>query len=483
LSTLYWSIAALLFGGCTGSFVNVIIYRWPRGISLLHPSRSFCPTCGRSIAWYDNVPVVSYVLLGGRCRQCRAPISLQYPLVELATALVFLITYDAFFVAHERLGITDLSSDWPILVAHWVLWAGMIALAVMDLEAYMVDINVTWAMLPVGLVAYGIWTPASSLTWIRPGPQQAAGAIAIVLGLIVGAILFLRRQEGGEDLVSGSDEQATADESSPPTQPEPKRGWSWLALAAAIVCVVAYVVLVVVGGEQRILAQPALPTDPNDLSRLAGSWAWNYGSTLLACGLAALFVGLTLAASRPSPEADVEIVEAIHAEAPRARRNALRELMFLLPAIILGIVVLCLFASSIGPHIEREARGVVEWRPVGQWCPILGLSTALSGWIIGGAIGWLVRIVFTLALGKEALGMGDVHILAAAGAVAGWPVVLIGFFLAAFLALLGIVVVHLRRQSRALPYGPWLALAFLVASIFQDRILIHLYPLTRWLWE
>ena len=83
-------------------------------------------------------------------------------------------------------------------------------------------------------------------------------------------------------------------------------------------------------------------------------------------------------------------------------------------------------------------------------------------------------IGFTLILGKEALGIGDVHMLAAAGAVAGWPVAVLGFFLAAMLALAGLVVIHLRRQSRAVAYGPWLGLGFLLAAMFQDRIFEYL---------
>ena len=77
--------------------------------------------------------------------------------------------------------------------------------------------------------------------------------------------------------------------------------------------------------------------------------------------------------------------------------------------------------------------------------------------------------------------MGDVHILAAAGAVAGWPVALIGFFLAAPLALLAIIVICVRRQSRALPYGPWLAFAFFVVGLFQDCILRYFH--VRWILE
>jgi len=93
------------------------------------------------------------------------------------------------------------------------------------------------------------------------------------------------------------------------------------------------------------------------------------------------------------------------------------------------------------------------------------------GWFVGGALGWGTRIGATLAFGKEGLGMGDVHILAAAGAVAGWPVVVLGFFLAALAALLGLPIICLRRQNRMVPFGPWLAFGFFLAAIYQERIL------------
>jgi leader peptidase (prepilin peptidase) / N-methyltransferase len=79
---------ALLFGLLIGSFLNVCIYRWPRDLSVVRP-RSHCPSCNKTISAYDNVPVLSFLLLRGRCRYCKARIPLRYPIVELMTAALF----------------------------------------------------------------------------------------------------------------------------------------------------------------------------------------------------------------------------------------------------------------------------------------------------------------------------------------------------------------------------------------------------------
>ena len=85
---LFFTMVAGLVGAMLGSFLNVCILRWPRDESVVRP-RSHCPGCGRLIAWYDNIPVLSWLLLRGRCRHCGSGISLQYPMVELATALLW----------------------------------------------------------------------------------------------------------------------------------------------------------------------------------------------------------------------------------------------------------------------------------------------------------------------------------------------------------------------------------------------------------
>ncbi len=100
---IIYYIFPFLFGAAVGSFLNVIIFRMPRGFSIIQPN-SFCPNCKKAIKWYENIPILSYILLKGRCSSCQKPISVHYPFVELLTGVLFLylfITYDitleAFF--------------------------------------------------------------------------------------------------------------------------------------------------------------------------------------------------------------------------------------------------------------------------------------------------------------------------------------------------------------------------------------------------
>ena len=82
------AVAAGAFGLAVGSFLNVCTFRWPQDESGLRPG-SHCPTCGVGVRWYDTIPVISFIVLRGRCRACEGPISLQYPLVELGTGLLW----------------------------------------------------------------------------------------------------------------------------------------------------------------------------------------------------------------------------------------------------------------------------------------------------------------------------------------------------------------------------------------------------------
>ena len=86
-----------MLGACIGSFLNVVVWRLPRNESLITPP-SHCPKCNHRLAWYDNLPIVGWIMLGGKCRYCKAPISPKYPIIEFLTAALFAFYYAMFFI-------------------------------------------------------------------------------------------------------------------------------------------------------------------------------------------------------------------------------------------------------------------------------------------------------------------------------------------------------------------------------------------------
>ncbi len=445
-----WVVAAVLMGGATGSFLNVVIYRLPRGLSVSEPKRSFCPLCGTSIAMYDNIPVLSFLLLGGKCRKCRAPISVRYPVVEMLTVLLFLLVADTFLVPPPaRNGIGDLATDWPIIVAHLFLAASLLAISGIDIEEYIVDVRITWLVIGVGCVAHAVWASGEGDGWWWPGSGMAGVTAGAAVGLVIARLLWPPPPE--------PEEEASA--AAGPVLREPQGGRKdarptsgrfllvWLLLAALVAALGMIVI---------------------DASAPAGgsSFALRAALILLCC-----FGGI-VGASAVQRESDQEIVDAIEEERPFARRAALGELLYLSPAIVLGLGALLLLRI---PDVWQGWYDVLTWSPIAGHQPVVGLATAVSGMIIGGAIGWGVRIVFTLILGKEAFGLGDVHIMAAAGAVAGWFVVLVGFFVGAVFALAGVVCLLTVKRSRAIPYGPWLSIGVMLGVVAYE-------PVLKWLW-
>src|ERR1700759_3819628 len=102
----FWSLVFFVFGCTVGSFLNVCIHRMPLGQSIASPP-SHCPHCKYSIPWYLNIPLVTWLFLGGKCANCRAPISMRYFLVELLTGVMFLVSWLAF--GHSSVGMVFMS--------------------------------------------------------------------------------------------------------------------------------------------------------------------------------------------------------------------------------------------------------------------------------------------------------------------------------------------------------------------------------------
>jgi leader peptidase (prepilin peptidase) / N-methyltransferase len=150
-------VCLTLLGLAVGSFLNVCIHRIPLRTSVVSPG-SRCPSCGYALGWADNIPVVSYALLGGRCRGCRAPISLRYPIVELVTMGIFVVHYFVFGV--------DL-----MLVPRLLFACAMIVLFAIDLEHHLLPNVITLPGIVLGFL-FSLLFP--------PGP------VASALGILVG---------------------------------------------------------------------------------------------------------------------------------------------------------------------------------------------------------------------------------------------------------------------------------------------------------
>ena len=169
-----------LAGLVVGSFLNVCISRIPRGASLIWPA-SHCTSCNRPLAWFENVPVVSWLALGGRCRTCRAPISPTYPLVELATAAIFAGGAAAY-------GLT------PLLLVRLAFASALIVLFAIDLRHQILPNVITLPGIVVGFAA----------SWfLSPGWLSSLAGIAAGGGILLGVAAAYSRLRGREGLGMG----------------------------------------------------------------------------------------------------------------------------------------------------------------------------------------------------------------------------------------------------------------------------------------
>ncbi len=486
-----------------GSFLNVVVYRIPAGLSIWTPRWSFCPACEAPIPWYDNLPLISYLRLGGRARCCGTPISLRYPVIEVATAVIVLLLLDAFFVDRVRTGLCEtaiglswrLAEDWPVFLAHVVLFACLLAMSAIDIEHYWIDTVFASVAVVAGCVLHMLWTPSHSLAgatpsggWIRPFDVTAVTCLAASAGLLAAAGVRWRldRRLGERDDeqvpqalpggATGDDPGGVTDDpasdaasaltgetgSAPPPSAEPEdsdeaeTSPDAVARPTARRAIGAWCLTLMLAGMIVAIARAAMSD--------AGGSPHTLRLTLPLAGLFGLIV-IAGMVERPSDRA---IVEAIESERVQARVTALRELGWLMPAILLAGAALS--ACEWSPAVQRWTSDLLHWRPAASWNwqPVFGLATAATGFAVAAGIGWAIRIGATLIYGKEAFGDGDIHVMAAAGCVAGWPVVLLGFILTCVIALAGWVISLPFKRTRAIPLVPWLSLSFLVVAVFYE---------------
>jgi len=375
-----WLVFIFTFGCCIGSFLNVVIFRLPREKSLIRPP-SACPACGKPISFYDNIPLVSWLVLGRRCRYCKAPISPRYFVIELLTGLVFVGLFVLYFRTELRGGVSGfLSGGWFIYVLHLILLAAFIAASAIDLELWVIPLSICWLVTAVGFVGSAVGRYVIHPSVIRAYgllPSASAGTAALAVGAAIG-----------------------------------------LAMSCA----------------------------------------------LLASGL--------IRRSYESQHAEDSGQEHDEHDEPQFnhRLEILREVGFLLP------IILC---SAGAFWITQQSHSLgAWWASFSQHRVVAGLLGSLWGYLVGCAVVWGTRIFGTLAFGKEAMGLGDVHLMGAAGAVVGPVPVVVAFFIAPFFGLAWAGFQMFFKKTRQIPYGPFLSLGVFAVMILHDVIFSYWISIT-----
>ena len=192
-------------GACIGSFLNVVVWRLPRGESLIRPA-SHCPKCDHPLAWFDNIPVFGWIALRGKCRYCGNPISPRYPIVEAITGLLFVGYYAAFFIlqvgpcpqVHNWVNVFGLAADrpltlqqdWPIYLLYMFLVACLFAASLIDAELYIIPPSITWWAAGAGMVVHAILDDPKVPGAVNASAPACALALGTGIGLVISIILL-----------------------------------------------------------------------------------------------------------------------------------------------------------------------------------------------------------------------------------------------------------------------------------------------------
>ncbi len=176
-------ISALVLGACVGSFLNVAIYRLPRGLSVNVPKRSFCPVCNKDIPWYRNLPLITWLVQGGKCAECKCRIPFRYFIVELVTALLFVLMWTEF-------------ADSPVVAMFYmVLMALLVVVVFVDAELMVIPLQVTWLGTALGVlggvfIQYHLRADGWVDGLVKCGIGFLAGFVGLWLVVLLGKMAF-----------------------------------------------------------------------------------------------------------------------------------------------------------------------------------------------------------------------------------------------------------------------------------------------------
>ncbi|OAI42055.1 hypothetical protein AYO41_04885 [Verrucomicrobia bacterium SCGC AG-212-E04] len=167
------ALGAFAFGACIGSFLNVVIYRVPLGLSVNEPKRSFCPHCKKTIRARHNIPILGWMLLGGKCADCGGPISIRYPLVEFLTGGLFLAVWLHFAAADPWLALP-----------YFVFVSILVAATFIDFDHMIIPEVLTWGGVAAGVVFSAALPQMMGQANVLVGALWSIGAAAFGYGLL-----------------------------------------------------------------------------------------------------------------------------------------------------------------------------------------------------------------------------------------------------------------------------------------------------------
>jgi leader peptidase (prepilin peptidase) / N-methyltransferase len=226
-------VMALIFGACIGSFLNVVVYRLPAGLSLVHPP-SRCPHCHHRLQPRDNIPVLGWILIGGKCRYCRSPVSWRYPAVEALTGLLF--------AGLASVLIAKVSLITLVFYGGFAAW--LLALALIDLDTMTLPDQLTKSGLVLGLVFQlhqGIWQAQGTTNWAGALLFGIAGMVTglwLLDSIRIGARYFL-----GKEAMGGGDPKLAA------------MIGMWLGWQQVLLVVMVAAFLGMIGGLIQVISQ------------------------------------------------------------------------------------------------------------------------------------------------------------------------------------------------------------------------------------
>ena len=427
-------------GASIGSLTNVLVYRIPRGEGVVTPP-SRCPHCGTRLTWRENIPVFGWVLLRGKCRFCYGPISARYPLVEAFVGVLFGAVFLVWFGLNGSSGVlgvdvgpwspewaaNGLGGAWPILVVALLMLASLVAMTLIDAETFTIPLILAWVPTVVAVVVL----PGHALVW------------TLEHGALYPSSAGLWRGADGARWFSAEGWLWSL--------PTPGfRDWGWIGGSiGGVVGLGVSAVLVKLGLIGRSFAdyeaweKEALAAQERDGEGSDGGGA------------------------EGDPQAGGGAEMWVHY--PHARREMVKELAFL--AVPAGLCwlgawgAMRLAMGAADPVFDEVSGRVFPGVVAPAWLVVL--SGVLLGYLVGGGVVWGVRIFGSLLFGKEAMGIGDVHLMAAVGACFGWIDAVVAFFVAPFFGLTWVVAGALAggKLRRAMPYGPWLALGTFVVVL------------------